>query len=48
MISIKSMQKTSITFYDDDGVIEGMSLLPRYRLVPNRNIVEFDLYDDIR
>lgn len=40
----KAMQKTSITFYDDDGVIEGMSLLPRYRLVPNRNIVEFDLY----
>jgi len=40
----KSMQKTSITFVDEDGVIEGMSLLPRYRFVPNRNIVELDLY----
>ena len=42
--TVKSMQKTSITFVDDDGVIEGMSLLPRYRFVPNRNIVELDLY----
>jgi plasmid replication initiation protein len=40
----KEMQKTSITFYDDDGVIEGMSLLPRYEFVPNKNIVEIDLY----
>ncbi len=40
----KEMQETSITFYDDDGVIEGMSLLPRFRLVPNRNIIELDLY----
>ena len=42
--TVKSMQKTSITFVDDDGVIEGMSLLPRYRFVPNKNIVELDLY----
>ena len=41
----KQMQQTSITFIDDkDGAIEGMSLLPRYRFVPNRNIVEIDLY----
>ena len=40
----KEMQETSITFYDDDGVIEGMSLLPRFKLVPNRNIIELDLY----
>ena len=44
----KVMQKTSITFidYDSDGdkVIEGMSLLPRYVFVPNKNIVELDLY----
>ena len=40
----KQMQQTSITFYDDDGGIEGMSLLPRYHFVPNKNIVELDLY----
>jgi hypothetical protein len=44
----KQMQKTSITFFDvdDDGdkVIEGMSLLPRYVYVPNKDIVELDLY----
>ncbi len=41
----KKMQETSITFIDEkDGVIEGMSLLPRYRFVPNKNIVELDLY----
>ena len=40
----KQMQKTSITFQDEDGIIEGMSLLPRYRFVPNKNIVEIDLY----
>ncbi len=39
------MQKTSITFVDEkDGIIEGMSLLPRYKFVPNKNIVELDLY----
>ncbi len=40
----KQMQKTSITFQDEDGIVEGMSLLPRYRFVPNKNIVEIDLY----
>jgi len=41
----KEMQKTSITFIDEkDGIVEGMSLLPRYKLIPNKNIVELDLY----
>lgn len=41
----KEMQKTSITFIDEkDSIIEGMSLLPRYKFVPNKNIVELDLY----
>jgi len=46
--TVKQMQQTSITFIDDkDGIIEGMSLLPRYRFVPNKNIVELDLYGRI-
>lgn len=44
----KQMQKTSITFFDvdEDGdkIIEGMSLLPRYVYVPNKDIIELDLY----
>jgi len=41
----KQLQQTSITFIDEkDGTIEGMSLLPRYKFVPNKNIVELDLY----
>jgi plasmid replication initiation protein len=41
----KEMQKTSITFIDEEeGIVEGMSLLPRYKFVPNKNIVELDLY----
>jgi len=40
----KQMQETAITFVDKDGTIEGMNLLPRYRFVPNKNIVELDLY----
>lgn len=40
----KQMQQTAITFVDEEGIIEGMSLLPRYRFVPNKNIVEIDLY----
>lgn len=44
----KQMQKTSITFFDvdEDGdkLIEGMSLLPRYVYLPNKDIVELDLY----
>jgi len=43
--TVKKMQETSITFVDKkDGVIEGMALLPRYKFVPNKNIVELDLY----
>jgi len=46
--SVKKMQETSITFVDEsDGIIEGMSLLPRYKLIPNRNIIEIDLYTRI-
>lgn len=41
----KEMQKTSITFIDEiENIIEGMALLPRYRFVPNKNIIEIDLY----
>ena len=46
--TVKQMQETAITFidYDDENnqIIEGMSLLPRYRFVPNKNVVELDLY----
>lgn len=40
----KQLQQTSITFIDKDGGIEGMALLPRYFFVPNKNIIEIDLY----
>ena len=40
----KQMQQTSITFIDEDRIVEGMSLLPRYKFVPNKNIVEFDIW----
>jgi len=41
----KAMQQTSITFVDEkEGIIEGMSLLPRYKFVAGKNIVELDLY----
>ena len=46
--TVKQMQETAITFidYDDENnqIIEGMSLLPRYRFVPNKNVIELDLY----
>ena len=43
--AVKKMQETSITFVDEkEGIVEGMSLLPRYKFVPNKNIVELDLY----
>jgi len=43
--AVKKMQETSITFVDEkEGIIEGMSLLPRYKFVPNKNIIELDLY----
>ena len=42
------MQETSISFLyhaeDGDEIIEGMSLLPRYKFIPNKNIIELDLY----
>ncbi len=41
----KAMQQTSITFVDEkEGITEGMSLLPRYKFVAGKNIVELDLY----
>lgn len=41
----KAMQQTSIAFVDEkEGVIEGMSLLPRYKFIAGKNIVEIDLY----
>ena len=41
----KQMQQTSITFLDEEeGTVEGMSLLPRYKFVANKNIVELDIY----
>ena len=40
----KQMQQTAITFVHKNGTIEGMSLLPRYLFVPNKNIIELDLY----
>lgn len=43
--TVKRMQETAITFIDEnDNTIEGMNLLPRYKFIPNKNIVEFDLY----
>jgi len=43
--TVKRMQETSITFIDEkNNIIEGMNLLPRYKFVPNKNIVELDLY----
>lgn len=43
--NIKKMQETSITFYSDDGDIEeGMSLLPYYKFVYGKHIVEIQLY----
>ncbi len=40
----KQMQQTAITFMHKDGAIEGMSLLPRFLFVPNKNVIELDLY----
>jgi len=41
----KQMQETSITFVDDiNNIVEGMNLLPRYKFIANKNIVELDLY----
>lgn len=46
--NIKAMQETSITFIDmNEDTIEGMSLLPRYKLIPGKNIIEIDIYTQI-
>jgi len=46
--NIKAMQETSITFEDEEkGTIEGMSLLPRYRIIHGKSKIELDLYGKI-
>jgi plasmid replication initiation protein len=46
--TIKTMQQTSITFIDEKNkVIEGMSLIPRYEIIPNKNLIEIDIYAKI-
>jgi len=43
--TIKRMQQTSITFIDEDSdIVEGMSLLPRYKIIYNKNYIEIDLF----
>jgi len=43
--TIIQMQKTSITFFDEKNEIqEGMSLLPYYKIIPNKNTVEIKLF----
>lgn len=46
--NIKAMQETSITFVDEvQDIIEGMSLLPRYKIIPGKHRIEIDLYSKI-
>jgi plasmid replication initiation protein len=46
--NIKAMQQTSITFEDEEeGTIEGMSLLPRYKIIHGKSKIELDLYGRI-
>lgn len=46
--NIKAMQQTSITFEDEkEGTIEGMSLLPRYKIIHGKSKIELDLYGKI-
>lgn len=46
--NIKAMQQTSITFLDEvNNTIEGMSLLPRYKIIPGKNKIEIDIYSKI-
>jgi plasmid replication initiation protein len=43
--NVKAMQETSITFIDEkEGFIEGMSLLPRYKIIHGKNKIQLDLY----
>lgn len=46
--NIKAMQETSITFIDEsEDIIEGMSLLPRYKIIPGKHKIELDLFSRI-
>lgn len=43
--NIKAMQETSITFVDEkQNIEEGMSLLPRYKIVPGKHRIEIDIF----
>ena len=42
------MQETSITFVDEvQDIIEGMSLLPRYKIIAGKHRIEIDIYSRI-
>lgn len=46
--NLKKMQETSITFIDEvEDSIEGFNLLPRYKIIAGKSIVEIDLYQKI-
>lgn len=46
--NIKAMQETSITFIDEnEDIIEGMSLLPRYKIIAGKHKIELDLFSRI-
>lgn len=46
--NIKAMQETSISFIDEnEDIIEGMSLLPRYKIIPAKHRIEIDLFSKI-
>lgn len=43
--NIKAMQETSITFIDEkENIEEGMSLLPRYKIIPGKHKIEIDIF----
>ena len=43
--NIKAMQETSITFIDENqNIEEGMSLLPRYKIIPAKHKIEIDIF----
>jgi plasmid replication initiation protein len=43
--NVKAMQETSVTFIDEKaGYTEGMSLLPRYKIIHGKNKIQLDLY----
>lgn len=46
--NIKAMQETSITFVDEtQDITEGMSLLPRYKIIPGKHKIEIDIFSKI-